>query len=51
LRIDLKMSSKGPASLVVPKKVKIARHMTILWSGSFITLTDTACIFEKCQFS
>jgi hypothetical protein len=28
-----------------PKRVKIDRHMTIVWSGGFITLMDIAYIF------
>jgi hypothetical protein len=38
LRIDLKKSSKGPACPMsgAPNRVKIDRHMTILWSGGFM---------------
>ncbi len=44
--VSIKKSSKGPACPMsgAPNRVKIDRHMTILWSGGFITLTDTACI-------
>jgi hypothetical protein len=47
LRIDLKMSSKGPASLVAPNKVKIDRQTRIVRSEDFIVVADTACILRK----
>jgi len=51
LRSALKKSSNGPAFPIsgAPKRVKIDRHMTIVWSGGFMTLTDTGASCEECQ--
>ena len=32
-----------------PNRVKTDRHMTIVWSGGFMTLTDTGASCEECQ--
>jgi len=47
LRSAVKKFSKGPASAtsIALKGVKIDKQRTIVWSGRFIKVTDTACIW------
>jgi hypothetical protein len=53
LRIDLKKSSKGPASAtsVSAKRAETDRQTTIVRNDRFITRKDMPASFEECQFS
>ena len=49
LRIDLTMSSKGPACALVPARLKPKKQTINRRSEHFIKLTDTAASLKECQ--